>query len=135
MAGALWRGAAGRCARVRACAGAAESLHKDIHTSTPERHPPHQDSAATAPSGTQPPPTPHTREHAVPQRPTPTKTAYDQPQTGGPGPGSALRYPQAEGVLLRAFDDRSRVRGQQCVACLRARFARTLPSRLPYGVA
>jgi len=39
-----------------------------------------------------------------------------------------------EGVLLRTFDDRSRVSGW-CVACLRARFARTLPSRLHYGVA
>jgi len=31
----LWRGAAGLCARVRACAGAAESLHTHIvrHTS------------------------------------------------------------------------------------------------------
>jgi len=28
----LWRGAAGLCARVRACAGAAESLHTYIHT-------------------------------------------------------------------------------------------------------
>jgi len=28
----LWRGAAGLCARVRACAGAAESLHIYIHT-------------------------------------------------------------------------------------------------------
>jgi len=27
----LWRGAAGLCARVRACAGAAESLHTYIH--------------------------------------------------------------------------------------------------------
>jgi len=27
----LWRGAAGLCARVRACAGAAESLHAYIH--------------------------------------------------------------------------------------------------------
>jgi len=27
----LWRGAAGLCARVRACAGAAESLHTFIH--------------------------------------------------------------------------------------------------------
>ena len=29
----------------------------------------------------------------------------------------------------------SRICGQRCVACLRARFARTLLSRLPYGVA
>jgi len=29
----LWRGAAGLCARVRACAGAGESLHTYIHTS------------------------------------------------------------------------------------------------------
>ena len=28
----LWRGAAGLCARVRACAGAAESLQTNIHT-------------------------------------------------------------------------------------------------------
>jgi len=28
----LWRGATGLCARVRACAGAAESLHKYMHT-------------------------------------------------------------------------------------------------------
>jgi len=28
----LWRGAAGLCARARACAGAAESLHTYIHT-------------------------------------------------------------------------------------------------------
>jgi len=28
----LWCGAAGLCARVRACAGAAESLHTYIHT-------------------------------------------------------------------------------------------------------
>jgi len=27
----LWRGAAGLCARVRACAGAADSLHTYIH--------------------------------------------------------------------------------------------------------
>jgi len=27
----LWRGAAGLCARVRACAGAAESLHTYVH--------------------------------------------------------------------------------------------------------
>jgi len=32
----LWRGAAGLCARVRACAGAAESLHTYIHTN---KHP------------------------------------------------------------------------------------------------
>ena len=31
----LWRGAAGLCARVRACAGAAEYLHTYIHTSLP----------------------------------------------------------------------------------------------------
>jgi len=31
----LWRGAAGLCARVRACAGAAESLHTYIHTYVP----------------------------------------------------------------------------------------------------
>ena len=30
----LWRGAAGLCARVRACAGAAESLHTYVHTHT-----------------------------------------------------------------------------------------------------
>jgi len=30
----LWRGAVGLCARVRACAGAAESLHTYIHTRT-----------------------------------------------------------------------------------------------------
>jgi len=30
----LWCGAAGLCARVRACAGAAESLHTYIHTYT-----------------------------------------------------------------------------------------------------
>jgi len=40
----LWRGAAGLCARVRACAGAAESLHTYIYVpqvpSTP-RNPPH----------------------------------------------------------------------------------------------
>jgi len=29
----LWRGAVGLCARVRACAGAAESLHTYIHGS------------------------------------------------------------------------------------------------------
>jgi len=43
--------------------------------------------------------------------------------------------PQAEGVLLHVFDNRSRVCGKRWVACLKARFARTLPSRLPYGVA
>jgi len=33
----LWCGAAGLCARVRACAGAAESLHAYIHTPPPLR--------------------------------------------------------------------------------------------------
>jgi len=42
---------------------------------------------------------------------------------------------QAEGVLLHVFDNRSRVFGQRCVAWLRARIARTLSSRLAYGVA
>ena len=41
----LWCGAAGLCARVRACAGAAESLHTYIHkriscTGQPTTHPP-----------------------------------------------------------------------------------------------
>jgi len=31
----LWRGAAGLCARVRACDGAAESVHTYIHKSAP----------------------------------------------------------------------------------------------------
>ena len=34
-----------------------------------------------------------------------------------------------------AMYEYARVCGQRCVACPRARFARTLPSRLPYGVA
>ena len=39
-----------------------------------------------------------------------------------------------EGVLLHVFDNRSRVCGKRCVAFLSARFARTLPSRLPWGM-
>jgi len=52
-----------------------------------------------------------------------------------PRPPQMYHLPQGEGVLLRVFDGRSRVRSWRCVACPRARFARTLPSRLPYGVA
>jgi len=36
----LWRGAAGLCARVCACAGAAESLHTYIHTNANNTHTP-----------------------------------------------------------------------------------------------
>ena len=42
---------------------------------------------------------------------------------------------EAEGVRLRGFDDRSRVRGKRCVARLSAGLARTLSSTPPYRVA
>jgi len=42
----LWRGAAGLCARVRACTGAAESLHTYMHTCDPKRTPPNPTTPA-----------------------------------------------------------------------------------------
>ena len=50
----LWRGAARLCARVRACAGAAESLHTYIHTLPTPTHP---GSSYSANHTSPPPPT------------------------------------------------------------------------------